>query len=158
MARILAITALLISFTSALADAGKPTRDLDGQYKKSKFTIGAQAFEAYVADDDAKRAEGLMYVTQLPADTGMLFIFDNEQPLSFWMKNTLIPLSIGFLDSKGVLVDVQEMTPAQSMVQVTVPTYHSRKPARFALEMNKGWFKQHKISTGAKLSPVPARQ
>jgi uncharacterized membrane protein (UPF0127 family) len=149
MARILA-TALLF-FT-----LGAEARDLDKTYKKENFNIGKQAFTAWVADSDPKRAEGLMYVTKLPDDTGMLFVFDREQPLSFWMKNTLIPLSIGFLDTKGTLVDIQEMEPAKSMVQVDVPTYHSRKPARFALEMSKGWFAKRKVAVGAKLSPVPS--
>ncbi len=132
-------------------------RDLDQQYKKAKFKFGKQSFEAYIADTDDSRAEGLMYITKLPPNTGMLFVFNQELPLSFWMKNTLIPLSIGFLDSKGTLVDVQEMVPASSMVQVEVPTYQSRKPALYALEMNKGWFSIHKVKTGAKLSPLPAR-
>ncbi len=150
MARILILALLAPLFTVQ-------ARDLSKQYKKSKFKIGAQKFEAYVADTDANRSEGLMYVTKLPADTGMLFVFDQEMPQSFWMKNTLIPLSIGFIDSNGTLVDVQEMVPASSMVQVEIPTYQSRKPAAYALEMNKGWFSTHKVKTGAKLSPLPAR-
>lgn len=154
MARVLILTFVIQLIALAAFTAG--ARDLDKVYKKQKFKLGKQSFEAYVADDDPKRAEGLMYVTKLPEDTGMLFIFDFQHALSFWMKNTLIPLSIGFINDKGVLVDVQEMEPATSMVQVEVPTYHSRKPARFALEMNKGWFAKRKVAVGAKLSPVPS--
>ena len=150
MARILILALLMPLFTVQ-------ARDLDKQYKKSKFKIGAQKFEAYVADNDVNRAEGLMNITKLPPNTGMLFVFDEETLQSFWMKNTLIPLSIGFIDGKGTLVDVQEMVPAQSMLQVEIPTYHSRKPAAYALEMNKGWFSSHKVKTGAKLFPLPAR-
>ncbi len=129
-------------------------RDLDKLYQKSQFKIGTKIFDAYVADTDSRRSDGLMFVTKLPENTGMLFVFDNEQPLSFWMKNTMIPLAIGFLDSKGVLVDVQEMEIGKSLMSLDVPSYQSRKPARFALEMNKGWFAKHKIKIGAKLSPL----
>jgi uncharacterized membrane protein (UPF0127 family) len=132
-------------------------RELDGKYKKSNFKIGTTPIHAYIADNDEKRAEGLMYISKLPEDTGMLFVFDQEEPLAFWMKNTLIPLSIGFFDRTGTLVDVQEMEPARSMVQVEVPTYRSKKPATFALEMNKGWFAKRKVAVGSKLSPVPRR-
>lgn len=131
-------------------------RDLDQQYKKSKFNVGGAQIEAYVADTDDNRAEGLMNITQLPENTGMLFVFERTQTLSFWMKNTLIPLAIGFFDDQGILVDIQEMTPG-SMAQLRPPTYQSRKPARFALEMNKGWFARRKIKLGAKLAPLPAR-
>lgn len=150
MARLL-ILALLLPFCSLHA------RELDKQYKKVKFKIGTQSLTAYVADTDAKRSEGLMNVTKLPPDTGMLFVFEQEELLSFWMKNTLIPLSIGFINSKGTLVDVQEMEPAQSMLQIKIPTYQSRKPALYALEMNKGWFSARKVKTGSKFSPLPAR-
>jgi len=148
MARILSALLLCSSLVHA--------RDLDKQYKREKFKIGGQAIEAYVADTDANRSEGLMNVTKLPENTGMLFVFDGQQTLSFWMKNTLIPLAIGFIDNKGTLVDIQEMIPA-SPVQLQVPTYQSRKPATYALEMNKGWFTRRKVKIGAKLSPLPTR-
>lgn len=126
-------------------------RDLDKAFEKTKFRIGKKDLTAYVADDDRKRADGLMYVTKLPVDTGMLFIFEEEQPLGFWMKNTLIPLSIGFFNEKGTLVDVQEMKIAESIMSTEIPSYRSRAPAIFALEMETGWFKKHKIDLGAKI-------
>lgn len=147
MARIL----ILASF--ALLHLAADARDLDKLYKKEKFKLGARTLEVYMADTDVLRADGLMFITKLPQETGMLFVFEQEQPLSFWMKNTMIPLAIGFLDAKGVLVDIQEMTPASSMVTLDIPTYHSRKPARFALEMNKGWFAKNGVKIGAKLRP-----
>lgn len=129
-------------------------RDLDKQYDKAKFRLGKTEFEAYVADDPGKRAEGLMFIEKMPADTGMLFVFDNEEPLGFWMKNTLIPLAIGFFNAKAELVDVQEMRVADSIMSKDVPTYQSAKPALFALEMNKGWFDKHKIKKGSRLELV----
>lgn len=147
MARILI---LLLSFLAFQVQA----RDLDKLYKKEKLKIGGKTFDAYIADSDSTRADGLMFITKLPENTGMLFVFEQEQPLSFWMKNTMIPLAIGFINAKGVLVDVQEMDIGQSLMSVDVPTYQSRKPARFALEMNKGWFTRHKIKNGAKLEAL----
>ncbi len=147
MARFL--TALLPLLVTLAASA----RDLDQLYKKEKFKIGSRTIQAYVADTDSRRSDGLMFITRLPENTGMLFVFEGEQTLSFWMKNTMIPLAIGFIDAKGELVDVQEMEPAKSMVTLDVPTYQSRKPARFALEMNKGWFAKNGIKKGAKLRP-----
>ncbi|NJL23984.1 MAG: hypothetical protein HC902_01530, partial [Calothrix sp. SM1_5_4] len=115
-------------------------RDLDKFYEKTAFKIGAVKFEAYVADDESKRAQGLMFIKEMAPDTGMLFVFEREQSLGFWMKNTLIPLAIGFFDRDGVLIEVQEMKVASSLMTLDVPSYRSRAPALFALEMNSGWF------------------
>ncbi len=147
MAKFLAASALL------LYSIGGQARDLDKLYSKAKFKIGTRTIEVYVADTESRRSDGLMFITRLPENTGMLFVFERDQVLSFWMKNTMIPLAIGFIDAKGVLVDVQEMEPARSMVTLDVPTYQSRKPARFALEMSKGWFAKNGIKNGAKLRP-----
>ena len=95
-----------------------------------------------------------MNVKSLPEDKGMLFIFEHEHSLGFWMKNTLIPLSIGFFDAKQRLIDIQEMKPASSLMEREVPTYQSSGPALYALEMNEGWFKKHKIKVGARLQLV----
>lgn len=126
-------------------------RDLEKLYEKAQFRFGNKKFQAYIADTDSARNDGLMFVKSLPVDTGMLFVFENERPLSFWMKNTLIPLSIAFLDEKAVIIDIQEMQVAASLLSLDVPTYPSRKPALFALEMEKGWFARNNIRIGARL-------
>lgn len=123
-------------------------RDLDKLFSKSDFSLGKVKFKAYVADDEARRERGLMFVEKMPEDVGMLFVFEEERPLGFWMKNTLIPLQIAFLDRKGKVVDLQEMTPLKSSMVREVPSYHSKADAQFALEMNTGWFTRHKIKTG----------
>ncbi len=129
-------------------------RDLDKLYEKAQFRLGKQKFAAYVADDEGKRAQGLMFIKELPENTGMLFVFESEQPLGFWMKNTLIPLNIGFFNAAGVLVDAQEMKPADSVLSLDVPNYKSRAPGLFALEMNRGWFEKHKIKNGMRLELI----
>ena len=95
-----------------------------------------------VAKTGAERARGLMERTSLGKEEGMLFIFEEEGTHGFWMKNTLIPLSIAFMDKEGKIVLVTEMKPK------TLSTHHPPKPILYALEMNKGWFASNGIKTG----------
>ena len=125
-------------------------RDLDKLYTKAKFTLGTTTVDAYVADDDQRRAQGLMHIERLAPDQGMLFVFDQPQVLSFWMKNTLMPLQIGFFDTSCRLIDRQEMDVAKS-VFATPPSYQSRGDAILALEMTAGWFTRHGVDVGALL-------
>ncbi|MCX8122921.1 MAG: DUF192 domain-containing protein [Spirochaetes bacterium] len=93
-----------------------------------------------------EHAKGLMNRSQLCNSCGMLFIFDDEEYRTFWMKDTKIPLSIAFIDSVGIINDIQDMKPFQ-----TFPTYSSKYPAKYALEVNQGWFKKNNIKTGSKV-------
>jgi uncharacterized membrane protein (UPF0127 family) len=97
-----------------------------------------------IADNAFERARGLMYRTALTEDRGMLFIFKAEQKLSFWMKNTRIPLSIAFIDSEGRIVDIQDMRPLDD----DPPHYVSAKPAQYALEVNQGFFEERGVKVG----------
>ena len=133
--------------------------DYDNTYAKDvvslqKLQIGDKVIQVEVADTNEKRARGLMYRQSLPKDQGMLFVFPNTQPLSFWMKNTYIPLSIGFFNSERQLLEVQEMQPESILLKEPTKTYKSRLPARYALEMNKGWFSRNKIKPGVKFKYV----
>lgn len=119
-----------------------------------KISVGGHAVTAEIADNDDRRERGLMHRTKMGADEGMLFIFDFSQPMAFWMKNTLIPLSIGYFDADGKLLETYEMVPAP-LGQERPVTYPSHKPALYALEMNKGWFKKHAIKAGAELKLPP---
>lgn len=102
----------------------------------------------YLAIDNEDRSLGLMNVSEIDADTGVLFVFEEPQTLSFWMKNTFVPLSIGFFDSRGCLLEVQDMEPVKSVLQTQIPQYRSRHPAQFALEVQKGWFRKNKVTEG----------
>ena len=128
-------------------------RDLAKLYTKADFKIASQKFTAYIADDDDRRGQGLMQIEKIPENTGMLFVFETERVQGFWMKNTLIPLSIGFFNEKGLLIDVQEMQTG-SLMEMSPPSYRSRGPALFALEMNTGWFQRHGIKIGSQLIRV----
>ena len=95
-----------------------------------------------IADTAAEWQMGLMGRTALAQDAGMLFVFDQEQLLSFWMKDTLIPLSIAFIDSQGRIVDIQDMQPLDET------SHQSAVPAQYALEVNQGFFGERGIMIG----------
>jgi len=97
-----------------------------------------------VADDIFERARGLMYRRGLGVNRGMLFAYPEEQRLSFWMKNTLIPLSIAFIDSERRIVDIQDMKPLDD----EPPSYVSADPAQYALEVNRGFFEERGVKVG----------
>ena len=121
------------------------------KFKKAEYKLSGHKLILEIAETHEQTQQGLMHRTELPAGTGMLFIFEEKRILSFWMMNTLIPLSIGFFDEKFVLVDMQDMEPMRSVMDTNLPTYKSRKPAKYALEVPKGWFAKKKIKLGAKL-------
>jgi uncharacterized protein len=97
-----------------------------------------------IADDLPEQTRGLMERTALGEDRGMLFVYQDEEVRSFWMKNTLIPLSIAYIDSDGRIVDLQDMKPLDD----DPPHYVSAEPARYALEVNKGFFEEHGVKVG----------
>ena len=105
-----------------------------------------------IADDNAERAQGLMDRRSLPENTGMLFAYGNEQELSFWMRNTYIPLSIAFADAEGRIVDLQDMEPLDD----EPPSYVSAEPAQYALEVNQGFFEERGVEVGDKME-LPRR-
>ena len=97
-----------------------------------------------IADDNAERQKGLMARPEgsLPEDAGMLFVFGREQSLSFWMKDTLIPLSIAYIAADGRIVDIQNMEPLDET------SHPSAEPARYALEVNQGFFAERGVEVG----------
>jgi uncharacterized membrane protein (UPF0127 family) len=95
-----------------------------------------------IADSFIKRQRGLMERTELAENAGMLFVFDREQQLSFWMRNTLIPLSIAYIDAEERIIDIQNMEPLDE-------TGHpSAEPAMYALEVNQGFFDERGVRVG----------
>jgi uncharacterized membrane protein (UPF0127 family) len=98
-----------------------------------------------VADEPDERRRGLMGVESLPADEGMAFVFDEPVDSTFWMKDTLIPLSIAFLDEDGLLIDVLDMEPCEAD---PCPSYGVGEPYVLAVEANIGWFQEHGVEPG----------
>jgi uncharacterized membrane protein (UPF0127 family) len=152
-----ALASLIVVATGAPAARALPaiTDSHIEKLKTEKIKVGSREIVVEIADTSEARERGLMYRKSMPANEGMLFIFDSAQPLAFWMKNTLIPLSIGYFDANRKLLGTHEMTPAV-MGEVQPKTYPSQGDAKYALEMNKGWFTQHKIKPGAQLT-LPAQ-
>ncbi len=107
-----------------------------------------------VANTPPTRALGLMYRTRLDERAGMLFLFDQSAHWSFWMKNTLIPLSIAFINESGEIVEIQDMKVAPDPERGPFAFYQPVKPFQSALEVNQGFFKRQGISVGAKISFV----
>lgn len=101
-----------------------------------------------IADTNEKRQRGLMFRSSLSKKQGMLFIFPDEQLRSFWMKNTFIPLSLGFFDSNRVLKEIAHLPAVRSEMQLDVPTYTSKEKSQYVLEVNQGWFAAHNIAPG----------
>jgi len=97
---------------------------------------------AELARTDGERQQGLMYRKKLADGTGMLFIFDRDQVLSFWMKNTYIPLSIAFIAADGRIIEIKEMQP------LDLNTVSSSRSVRYALEVPQGWFGRVHINPG----------
>ncbi|MCJ7664252.1 MAG: DUF192 domain-containing protein [Desulfobacterales bacterium] len=102
-----------------------------------------------VVTKPADQAQGLMYRRSLKQDSGMLFIFREEEPQSFWMKNTLIPLDMVFISRDLVIVDITTMQPCTAD---PCPAYTSRQPARYVLEINAGYSRSHHIAIKDKVS------
>lgn len=107
---------------------------------------GIHLVKAEVADDERKRAIGLMFRESLAPNHGMLFVFREKAGHCFWMRNTLIPLSIAFLDDDGTIVNIEDMAPRSE------DSHCPKRPVRFALEMEQGWFAKRGLAAGAKLA------
>ncbi|HXS52587.1 MAG TPA: DUF192 domain-containing protein [Usitatibacter sp.] len=131
---------LLAASLAALADARLPTATLK---------IGSQALKVEVAASDAQRERGLMFRKAMPRDEGMLFVFDDPGYYAMWMKNTLIPLSVAFVDRDGNILNIADMEPQ------TLDSHLANGPALYAIETNKGWFEAHKVHAGDKVTGLP---
>ncbi len=86
-----------------------------------------------------------MFRSRMAEDDGMLFVFKTLDKRAFWMKNTELPLTVAFLDDRGFVINLEDMQPQ------SLDTHWSAAPARYALEMNQGWFKKRGIDAGAKV-------
>ncbi len=115
-------------------------------FPEMELTMGMYRIEAEVAATEAGREQGLMFREKMAANHGMLFVFPDARRECMWMKNTLLPLSVAFLDDHGVIVNIEEMEAR------TLNNHCSARPARYALEMNAGWFRQRGFDAGTQLN------
>jgi len=114
-----------------------------------QLNAGMHLIRAEVAADYGSRMTGLMHRASMPSNAGMLFIFDESQQQCMWMKNTLIPLSVAFIDDSGTIINVEDMAPQ------TEDSHCAKRPSRYALEMNRGWFAARGIKPGTRLGGIP---
>ena len=117
--------------------------------------LGGQRYGVEVADDDAERARGLMFRDAMDRDHGMLFIHEREEPQSYWMKNTHIPLDILYFDDQRRLVSQQRDVPPCNLGNAC-PPYPSNAPARYVLELNAGEAARLGLADGATLTFGPS--
>jgi uncharacterized membrane protein (UPF0127 family) len=110
-----------------------------------ELTAGFHRIEAEVAANDQNRQVGLMNRKAMPPQRGMIFVFAQERTHCMWMRNTYLPLSVAFLDADGAILNIEDMQPQ------TEDNHCAKKPARYALEMNLGWFAQRGIKPGTRL-------
>jgi uncharacterized protein len=111
--------------------------------------ISQYQIKAEVASTPSSQQLGLMYRKSMPEQNGMLFVFDQKAGHCFWMRNTLIPLSIAFIDDDGKIVNIEEMQ------EQTEQNHCPVKPIRFALEMNSQWFQKRQITAGKAVEGLP---
>ena len=140
--RFLAIGA--ISLAAAVAHA-------DVAFRSSRIKVAGHELKVEVAQSDEQRMQGLMFRKQLGRNDGMLFIFDEPAYHAMWMKNTLIPLSVAFVDKDGEILNILDMEPQ------TLDTHMAAGPAIYAIETNKRWFAEKKVKAGDKVTGLPKK-
>ena len=137
------LAAALIAAASLFASADSV------EFKTWQVKVGAHPLKVELAASEPQRTQGLMYRKKLGHEDGMLFVFDDVGYHSMWMKNTLIPLSVAFLDDDGRILNILDMEPQ------TLDTHSAAGPARYAIETNKGWFAEKRIKAGDKVTGLP---
>ncbi|OMT08591.1 hypothetical protein AQ750_15315 [Burkholderia pseudomallei] len=122
------------------------------EFPRVKLRAGMYVIDAAVAANDADREQGLMYRSRLAPNEGMLFVFNENAVHCFWMKNTLIPLSIAFIRADGTITDIDEMKAE------TTDNHCPRNNGVYALEMSSGWFAAKGVKPGMKIDGLPKPQ
>jgi uncharacterized membrane protein (UPF0127 family) len=137
------VLALVPAPRAAAQDAAQPRLDT------VTLSAGMYNIRAEVARTPLQTQTGLMFRPAMAAHEGMLFVFDGLERRCFWMKNTLLPLTIAFVADDGRIVNLADMQPQ------SLDSHCSAEPVRYALEMNQGWFAKRGIKPGFKLKGPP---
>ena len=133
MSRSTRLSCIALSLLATTALAQMPQIELRASFHR---------IEAEVAADQASRMQGLMHRKSMAPNRGMLFVFPRADRYCMWMRNTFLPLSVAFLDDQGKILNIEDMKPQ------TEDNHCASAPARFALEMNRGWFAEKGIKPG----------
>ncbi|MDI6760386.1 MAG: DUF192 domain-containing protein [Candidatus Brocadiaceae bacterium] len=116
-----------------------------------RLKVAGKVITVELARTPREHGLGLMYRRQLLEDYGMLFVFPEEEHLTFWMKNTYIPLSIAFMSTDGIITQIESMEP------LSLSGHDSKERAKYALEMLEGWFERHNVKVGDKVELPPTK-
>ena len=135
-----AVPLLLLAAATAAAQARLAT---------ATIKVAGHALRVEVVATPAERARGLMFREKLGRDDGMLFLFDEPAYHSMWMKDTLIPLSVAFVDASGTILSIHDMEPR------SLDSHMSAGPSVYAIETNRGWFAERRIGPGARVAGLP---
>jgi uncharacterized membrane protein (UPF0127 family) len=141
------LCALVVALYAAAPAHGQPSPQ--PTLPTVKLTAGIHLITAEVADTEPTRVRGLMFRESLAPNHGMLFVFDEKAIHCMWMRNTLIPLSVAFIDDAGAIVNVADMAPR------TETSHCAQRPVRFALEMERGWFAKRGLGAGSRIGGLP---
>ena len=143
LATCLAVTSL-IALPHRVSAQASPT-----EFRVIPLSAGIHLIRAEVAMEPSERERGLMFRKEMGDSQGMVFLFDQPAVQCMWMRNTLIPLSVAFIDNDGRIINVEDMA-AQ-----TETNHCAARPARYALEMNLGWFRKHGVAVGTTITGLP---
>jgi uncharacterized membrane protein (UPF0127 family) len=149
MPRILRALLLAIAFGWTACGNGTPPAVPGAQLPVHWLTVDGHRITVELARRPEERSRGLMFRTSLPPDHGMLFAFSADEVQTFWMRNTVIPLSIAYADASGRIVRIADLEPLDERPVTSIA------PARYALEMNRGWFAAHDVAPGDEITGIP---
>jgi len=147
--KIPSLTRLFIGAVMAAMGATAWSQQQQARFPVISLSAGMHVIKAEVAARDAERQQGLMHRERMGPNEGMVFVFEAPAGVCMWMKNTLIPLSVAFIDESGKIINIEDMQPQ------TTDSHCTKRPARYALEMNQGWFRQKNIKPGMAIQGLP---
>lgn len=154
MSQIVILFFLLIGF-SQITQGKKIQTSVEAKsgpvFKKGTIKFNKTILNAEFALTNEQHQTGLMNRMEIPENFGMLFVFENEDYRSFWMKNTFIDLSIAYIGENRKILEIIDMKSVKSSLDVDIPSYPSTVKAMYALEVNMGWFQRNKIKVGDKM-------
>ena len=140
---------LLAALLLAAAPAVRAQTEAQPRLDTVTLQAGMHLIRAEVARTPQQTSIGMMFRREMGANEGMLFVFNDLEPRCFWMKNTLLPLSIAFIDDDGRIADLADMQPLSEQ------NHCSSRAVRFAREMNQGWFAKRALKAGTRLKGAP---
>ena len=150
--RILLAALLGLCLTAPLSSRAQTGPDDSvGPMAKVTLHIGKASLTTAIAATGPQQERGLMYVTKLPDNDGMIFLLPTVTTATFWMKNTLIPLSVAFIDKNGVILEIHDMKALDETI-----TRSDSDQVAYALETNLHWFALNSVKPGDKIQPPPS--